>query len=42
MPATVDAEKISAVYKNGVLDVTLPKVEEEKPKKVQNVQGGRE
>ncbi len=35
LPTTVDASKISAVYKDGVLEVRLPKAESAKPKKVQ-------
>jgi HSP20 family protein len=31
----VDADKIKATYKNGVLQITLPKAEEAKPKKIQ-------
>ena len=34
LPATVDAAKISAQYKDGVLTVTLPKAEEAKPKQI--------
>jgi len=34
VPATVDTEKVSADYKNGVLTVTLPKKEAAKPKQV--------
>lgn len=34
LPNTVNAEAISAVYKNGVLTVTLPKREESKPRQV--------
>lgn len=34
LPTTVDAEKISASFKNGVLEVTLPKKEEIKPKQI--------
>lgn len=34
LPQAVDAEKISAKYKNGVLKVTLPKKEEEKEKEI--------
>lgn len=35
MPAEVDADKIEAVVKNGVLSVTLPKAEKSKAVKVQ-------
>ncbi|HEX3037252.1 MAG TPA: Hsp20/alpha crystallin family protein, partial [Thermodesulfobacteriota bacterium] len=35
LPKNVDAEKIEAEYKDGVLEVTLPKKEEAKPKKIQ-------
>ena len=34
LPSTVDATKISAEYKNGVLTVTLPVREEAKPRSV--------
>lgn len=34
LPKNVDAEKISAEYKDGMLFVTLPKREEVKPKRV--------
>jgi HSP20 family protein len=34
LPEEVQADKISAVYENGVLTVTLPKREETKPKKI--------
>ena len=34
LPATVNAEKIQAEYKDGVLEVTLPKKEEAKPKQI--------
>jgi HSP20 family protein len=35
LPATVDAEKVEATYKNGVLTVVLPKKEEVKPKAIE-------
>jgi HSP20 family protein len=35
LPTTVDADKVSAGFKNGVLTVTLPKMEAAKPKKIQ-------
>ena len=34
LPSTIDASKIEAEYENGVLEVTLPKKPEVKPKKV--------
>jgi HSP20 family protein len=34
VPGVVQADKVSASYENGVLQVTLPKREEAKPKKV--------
>jgi HSP20 family protein len=34
LPARVDAGKVSATYKNGILTVTLPKAEEAKPKQI--------
>ncbi len=34
LPSTVDAKKIEASYDDGVLEVTLPKAAEVKPKKV--------
>ncbi|MBN2406340.1 MAG: Hsp20/alpha crystallin family protein [Elusimicrobia bacterium] len=34
LPADVDAGKIDASYKNGVLKITLPKKEEAKPKQI--------
>lgn len=34
LPSKVDAEKINATYKDGVLTVTLPKAEEAKPKQI--------
>ena len=35
MPNTTDPENISASHKNGVLEVTLPKREEAKPRSIQ-------
>jgi HSP20 family protein len=35
LPARVDAGKVSASYKDGILTVTLPKAEEAKPKQIQ-------
>ncbi len=35
IPATVDADKVEATYKNGVLTVVLPKKEEVKPKAIE-------
>ena len=35
LPSGVDAENIKASYKNGVLEVVLPKKEETKPKKIE-------
>ncbi|SRR5216684_356746 len=34
LPTQVDAGKVSATYKDGVLTVTLPKAEEAKPKQI--------
>lgn len=34
LPRTVDADKITANYKDGVLDVVIPKKEEAKPKQI--------
>ena len=34
LPSAVDAEKILAAYKDGVLTLTLPKAEEAKPKEI--------
>ena len=35
LPAAVDASKIQATYKDGVLTVTVPKTEEAKPKQIE-------
>jgi HSP20 family protein len=35
LPSTVRSEKIDAVYKDGVLTITLPKAEEAKPKQIE-------
>jgi HSP20 family protein len=35
LPDTINAGKIDAVYKDGVLTVTLPKAEEAKPKQIE-------
>jgi HSP20 family protein len=34
LPASVDRDKVQAVFNNGVLDLTLPKKEEAKPKQI--------
>ncbi len=34
LPVTVDTERIKAEYKDGVLHVTLPKLEEAKPRRI--------
>jgi HSP20 family protein len=34
LPYTVDVNKVSASFKNGLLEITLPRVEAEKPKKI--------
>jgi HSP20 family protein len=34
LPATVHQDKIRAVFRDGVLELTLPKAEEAKPKKI--------
>src|SRR5213596_3038220 len=35
LPARVDANKVTATYRDGILTVTLPKAEEAKPKRIQ-------
>ena len=35
LPTRVDANKVNATYKDGILTVTLPKAEEAKPKQIQ-------
>lgn len=37
LPTSVDASSITATYKDGVLEVVLPKAEEAKPKRVEIV-----
>ena len=37
LPDTVDAEKITASHKNGILSVSLPKLEAAKPKPARNI-----
>jgi len=34
LPTRVDANKVSATYRDGILTVTLPKAEEAKPKQI--------
>ena len=34
LPYTVDVNKVKATFKNGILEVALPRVEAEKPKKI--------
>ena len=35
LPTTIDADKIQAEYRDGVLNLTLPKSEKAKPKRIQ-------
>jgi HSP20 family protein len=35
LPSVVDAEKVKATYKDGILEVVLPKAEEAKPKQIE-------
>ncbi len=35
LPTAVDADKVEAVYENGVLTLTIPKAEEVKPRKIE-------
>src|SRR5947207_14845596 len=35
LPTRVDASKVTATYRNGILTVTMPKAEEAKPKQIQ-------
>jgi len=35
LPTTVKSDKIDAVYKDGILSVSLPKAEEAKPKQIE-------
>jgi HSP20 family protein len=35
LPAQVDADKVKATYKDGVLNVILPKPESMKPKQIE-------
>jgi HSP20 family protein len=37
LPKTVDAEKISAKYENGILILSIPKKEEAKPKPIKQI-----
>src|SRR5215470_11990410 len=34
LPHTVDSEKITAAYRDGILEITVPKKEEAKPKQI--------
>ena len=35
LPTSVDTDKVEAVYKDGVLEITCPKLEDVKPKKIE-------
>ena len=35
LPRSVDVNKIAAAYKNGILEIEIPKLEESKPKQIQ-------
>ncbi|HDN04889.1 MAG TPA: Hsp20/alpha crystallin family protein [Chloroflexi bacterium] len=35
LPSAVEADKVEATFKNGLLNITLPKLEAEKPKKIE-------
>jgi len=41
VPAGIDADKVSAEFKNGVLTITLPKTEETRTKKIQIKEKGQ-
>jgi HSP20 family protein len=38
LPVSIDAEKIQARYKDGVLEIVLPKADEAKPRKIKIVE----
>ncbi|NNM15466.1 MAG: Hsp20/alpha crystallin family protein, partial [Bacteroidia bacterium] len=38
LPESVNMEKIEAKYDNGILNIILPKLDEAKAKKTQNIQ----
>jgi len=35
LPQTIKADKIEAIYKNGILNLTIPKADEAKPKQIE-------
>jgi HSP20 family protein len=35
LPTTVDAAKVTATYKDGILEVTVPKIETAKPREIE-------